>query len=171
MNKKDVEGGWVLLLGSRSPLWAFLPCRGVAFQRLLCMEVFMAVLSVSPVGSYSFLAAPVVVASVSFDAFSRSILVSSVCGRSFVCRVGRAEALARGVFDALRVARRSGASVRLGVRHGWSSPRADGSFWFCAVSSSPAPVAVVVAPPAPAPVAAAPAPVASSVCNSSAWAW
>jgi len=133
----------------------------------------MTVHSVSPVGSYSFLAAPVVVASVSFDAFSRSILVSSVCGRSFVCRVGRAEALARGLFDALRVARRSGASVRLGVRHGWSSPRADGSFWFCALSTSPAPVAVAVAPPAPAPapVAPAPAPVASSSCNSSRWAW
>ena len=133
----------------------------------------MAVLSVSPVGSFSFLAAPVVVASVSFDAFSRSILVSSVCGRSFVCRVGRAEALARELFAALRVARRSGASVRLGVRHGWSSPRADGSFWFCALSTSPAPVAVAVAPPAPAPapVAPAPAPVASSSCNSSRWAW
>jgi len=133
----------------------------------------MTVHSVSHVGSYSFLAAPVVVASVSFDAFSRSILVSSVCGRSFVCRVGRAEALARGLFAALRVARRSGASVRLGVRHGWSSPRADGSFWFCALSTSPAPVAVAVAPPAPAPapVAPAPAPVASSSCNSSRWAW
>ena len=127
----------------------------------------MTVLSVSPVGSYSFLAAPVVVASTSFDPFSRSVLVSSVCGRSFVCRVGRAEVAARELFVALRVARRSGAAVRLGVRHGWSSPRADGSFWFCAVSSSPAPVAVVVAPPAPVVVPVAPAPVSAS----SAWAW
>ena len=103
-------------------------------------------------GASSFSRAAVVVSSVSWCPASRSILVSSACGASFVCRVGRVPsvvAAARGLWSSLVASRRAGVPVVLGFRAGWgrASP-ASGAFWFDAVGVVPVAAAEPVAAPA-----------------------
>ena len=150
----------------------------VRFAVFLLFGVFLMV-SFSLSGASSFARASVVVSSVAWCPVSRSILVSSACGASFVCRVGRVPSVvasARGLWSSLVASRRAGVPVVLGFRAGWGAAARSGSFWFDAVGVVPVaaaepasdrffevlpagcdPVAVPLARPdlAPAPVATA----------------
>jgi hypothetical protein len=91
-------------------------------------------------GASSFSRAAVVVASVSWCPASRSILVSSACGLSFVCRVRGSESVVvrgRALWSSLVASRKAGVPVVLGFREGWGGASASGSFWFDAVGVVP----------------------------------
>ena len=118
--------------------WAFCPLRprcGSPFS----FGVFLMV-SLSLSGASSFARASVVVASVAWCPASRSILVSSACGLSFVCRVRGQVVAGRGLWSALVASRKAGVPVVLGFRAGWGRASAAGSFWFDAVAVVPAAV-------------------------------
>ena len=121
------------------------PCR-CGFAVFFVWGFLMVSFSLS--GASSFSRAAVVVASVSWCPASRSILVSSACGLSFVCRVRGSESVVvrgRALWSSLVASRKAGVPVVLGFRSGWGGASASGSFWFDAVGVVPA-----VAEPSPA---------------------